>query len=61
MSTDAKNSPPRGATAIPALAALSCAPAQTAVIPGHAGHGPVAAYEHRRATFRVAALLPFLP
>lgn len=33
MSTDAKNSPPRGATAIPALAALSCAPAQAAVIP----------------------------
>jgi hypothetical protein len=37
MSTDAKNSPPRGATAIPALAALSCAPAQTAVIPGMRG------------------------
>jgi hypothetical protein len=33
MSTDAKSSPPRGATAIPALAALSCGPAQAAVIP----------------------------
>ena len=37
MSTDAKDSPPRGATAIPALAALSCAPARAAVIPGMPG------------------------
>ena len=37
MSTQAKSSPPRGATAIPALAALSCAPAQAAVIPGVRG------------------------
>jgi hypothetical protein len=27
--------------------------------PGHAGHGPVAAYEHRRAIGRVAAFVPF--
>jgi hypothetical protein len=37
MSTEAKRPPPRGATAVPALAALSCAPAQTAVIPGMRG------------------------
>jgi hypothetical protein len=37
MSTQAKSSPPPGATAIPALAAPACAPAQAAVIPGMRG------------------------
>jgi hypothetical protein len=37
MSTDAKSPSPPGATAIPALAALSCAPAQTPVILGMRG------------------------
>jgi hypothetical protein len=37
MSTEAKCSPPRGATAIPALAAPAYALAQTAVIPGMRG------------------------
>jgi len=32
MSTEAKSPPPRGATAVPAPVALSCAPAQTFAI-----------------------------
>ena len=42
MSTQAKSSPPQGATAIPALAAPAYALAQTAVIPGmRGGRGPI--------------------
>jgi hypothetical protein len=37
MSTEAKSSPPRGATTIPALTAPACALAQTVVIPGMRG------------------------
>jgi hypothetical protein len=37
MSTEANSSPPRSATALPAPAALACALAQAAVIPGMRG------------------------
>ncbi|HEY6790954.1 MAG TPA: hypothetical protein VI365_26965, partial [Trebonia sp.] len=53
-----KGSPPRGATAILALAALSCAPAQSAVVPGMRG---MARPLHARTAVRPSGLRRFSP
>jgi len=56
MATEAKSPPSQGAAAI-------LAPSSSGLRPGadrrDRGHGPVAAYQHRHATGRVAGLVPF--
>jgi hypothetical protein len=56
MSTQAKSPPPHSATAVPAPAALSCAPAQTfAIGAGAAVAADIAAFFIPRAAARPAA------